>query len=345
MTASFAQPQLRAIELFADCSDTDLDRVASLLTNVTVAHGGVLMHEGSPGDELMILGSGVAGVSRADAGGERHLGIVPSGSVVGELSLLQQTPRSATVTALVPLTVYVCNRRQFDELLRLPGVGRRVAAIASRRLAANRMALTLEVPAVLADGTRLRLRPIRPADKAKLAEGMKRLSPESRRRRFFAAKETLSDGSLAYLTELDYVDHFAWVAVASDEPGQPIVGVGRYIRSPGEIEQAELALTVQDDHQGKGLGSLLLDALVVAADVNGVERFVALVLNDNVPMCKMLRRAGGKLDIHDPGVLQAVIELARVPARLEPSCDPGRLRAAAASAAAGFPHDRAEGCG
>jgi CRP-like cAMP-binding protein len=343
MTASPAQQQLRAMELFADCSDTDLDRVAPLLTRMTVAHGGVLMHEGGPGEDLMILGSGVAGVSRTDEGGSRHLGIVPSGSVVGELSLLQQTPRSATVTALVPLTVYVCNRRQFDELLQVPGVAERVAAIAARRLAANQVALTLEVPAVLADGTRLRIRPIRPADRVKLAEGMKRLSPESRRRRFFAAKETLSDASLDFLTQLDYVDHFAWVAVAADEPGQPIVGVGRYIRAPGDTEQAELALTIQDDYQGRGLGSLLLDALVVAAEVNGVERFVALVLRDNVPMCKMLRRAGGKLDSHEPGVLQAVIELDGIPTRLEPPCDPDRLRAAAACAGAGFPEDRAAG--
>jgi protein lysine acetyltransferase len=329
MTSSPTPRQLRSLDLFTDCRDEDLVRVASLLTSVTVAHGGVMMHEGSAGDELMILGNGIAGVSKADVDGRRHVGIVPGGSVVGELALLEQTPRSATVTALVPLTVYVCSRHQLDELLLVPGVGRRVADIAARRLAANRASVALEVPAMLADGTRLLLRPIRPADKAKLAEGMRRLSPESRRRRFFTAKERLSDLSLTYLTELDYVSHFAWVAVTpgAGNDGQQIVGVARYIRLPAEPDAAEVALTVLDDYQGRGLGSLLFDALAVAAAVNGIERFVALVLRDNLPMCAMLRRAGGQLDADEPGVLRSVTDVGTVHPRLEQSCDLTRLRA------------------
>jgi RimJ/RimL family protein N-acetyltransferase len=237
----------------------------------------------------------------------------------------------------------VCNRRQFGELLRVPGVSDRVAAIAARRLAANRVAVTLEVPAVLADGTRLLLRPIRPADKAELARGMQRLSVESRRRRFFTAKGSLNAASLAYLTEVDYTDHFAWVAVAAGEQGRPIVGVVRYIRAPGDIEQAEVALTVQDEYQGRGLGSLLLDALAVAAHANGVERFVAHVLRENEPMCKMLRRAGGTLDIDEPGVLRSVISVGDITPRLTRACDPARLRAAVEVAGAGFPEDQAAG--
>lgn len=345
MTATAAHHRLRALELFADCRDADLDRAASLLTTVSVAPGGVLMHEGSPGDELMILGNGVAGVARSEAGGSRHIGIVPRGSVVGELSLLRDTPRSATVTALVPLTVYVCNRRQFGELLRVPGVGDRVAALAAQRVAANRVAVTLTVPAVLADGTHLVVRPICPADKAKLAQGMQRLSPESRRRRFFTAKDSLNAASLAYLTEVDYTDHFAWVAVADDQPGRPIVGVARYIRAPGDNEPAELALTVQDDYQDRGLGSLLLDALAVAARDNGIEQFVAHVLRENEPMCRMLRRAGGKLEIDEPGVLRTVIAVpGDFSPRLAQACDPVRLRAAVGCARAGFPESDAAGC-
>ena len=53
-----------------------------------------------------------------------------------------------------------------------------------------------------------------PADRPKLVDAMAELSPESRRRRFFTAKESLNPASLTYMTELDYVDHFAWVALA-----------------------------------------------------------------------------------------------------------------------------------
>jgi protein lysine acetyltransferase len=310
-----AQPHLRDLELFADCTDAELDRVSSLLTTVTVGLGGVLMHEGDPGDEVMIVGQGSASVSRlrdasdASAASARQIGVVSDGSVVGELSLLHQAPRSATVTALGPLTAFVCNRSQFEELLKLPGVGDRVAAIAARRLAANRMAAALVVPVVLADGTRLVIRPICPDDKTKLDQAMQALSAESRRRRFFTAKEGLNAASLAYLTELDFVGHFAWVALDEDEPERPIVGVARYIRLADQPEEAELALTVQDAYQGRGLGSLLLDALGVAARANGVERFVAHVLQENTPMRAMLRRAGGTFGIDEPGVLRTVIDI------------------------------------
>jgi protein lysine acetyltransferase len=307
-----AQPHLRDLELFADCSDAELDRVSSLLTTVTVGRGGVLMHEGEPGDEMMIVGQGAASVSRLGAGADpsgRQVGVVSDGSVVGELSLLRAAPRSATVTALGPLSAFVCSRGQFEELLKLPGVGDRVAAIAARRLAANRQAAALLVPVVLADGTRLVLRPICPDDKVKLDQAMQALSAESRRRRFFTAKEGLNAASLAYLTEIDFVGHFAWVALAEDEPDRPIVGVARYIRLVDQPEVAELALTIQDAYQGRGLGSLLLDALGVAARANGVKRFVAHVLQDNAPMRAMLRRAGGTFGIDEPGVLRTVIDV------------------------------------
>lgn len=184
--------------------------------------------------------------------------------------------------------------------------------------------------AVLADGTRLRLRPIRPDDKAGLIAGMARLSPESRRRRFFSAKDRLSQSALAYLTEVDHADHFAWVALALDEPGQPIVGVARYIRVAGEPDGAEFALTVIDEYQGRGLGGLLFEALVVVARANGIERFVAHVLNDNLPMRGIVEDAGGRLEADEPGVLRSEIDISTPAGDLT---DEDRYRAAAAGIA------------
>jgi GNAT superfamily N-acetyltransferase len=163
--------------------------------------------------------------------------------------------------------------------------------------------------AVLTDGTRLRLRPIGPDDKAGLTAGMARLSPESKRRRFFSAKDRLSESALAYLTEVDYADHFAWVALALDEPGQPIVGVARYIRVAGQPDGAEFALAVIDEYQGRGLGSLLFEALEAVARANGIQRFVAHVLNDNLPMRGIVEDAGGRLEADEPGVLRSEIDI------------------------------------
>jgi CRP-like cAMP-binding protein len=306
MTVSSA---LRQLELFTDCDDADLERAASLLSSAPAAAGDVLIREGTLGEEFMIIGTGEASVTRELDHGDHEVGIVRPGSFVGEISLLAHVPRSATVTALGPLTVYVCRPAEFGALLTVPGVGRRVVRTAAQRLAANRMAEVTAVAAVLSDGTRIRLRPICPNDKGLLAQGMDRLSPESRRRRFFTAKDQLSDASLVYLTEVDYIDHFAWVAFAPDEPGDPIVGVARYIRLADQPDTAEMALTVIDDYQGRGLGSLLFEALGVAGRSNGVERFLAHVLHDNVPMRAMLREAGGNLDVDEPGVLRTVVDI------------------------------------
>jgi len=126
----------------------------------------------------------------------------------------------------------------------------------------------------LRDGTRVRLRPILPEDKAVLVEGFRRLSPESRYRRFMAPIQELTDDELRYLTEIDYVDHFAWLALDLEQPGHPGIGVGRYVRIPEEPDVAEAAVTVVDDYyQGRGVGTLLLEALGAVALENGIRRF------------------------------------------------------------------------
>ena len=79
------------------------------------------------------------------------------------------------------------------------------------------------------------------------------------------------------------------------------MGVGRYIRLVGQPAEAELALTVQDAYQGRGRARCC-SRVGVAALADGVERLAAHVLQDNAPMCAMLRRAGGKLQTDEPGL-------------------------------------------
>jgi GNAT superfamily N-acetyltransferase len=144
--------------------------------------------------------------------------------------------------------------------------------------------------AVLRDGTRVLVRPIEPDDKARLLEGFEHLSDESRYRRFLAPMPELSEATLRYLTEVDHRDHEALVALV-EATGQGI-GVARYVRRPDRRDVAEAAVTVADDWQGRGAGTLLLELLAARAREEGIERFSALVLATNREMLELLETLG-----------------------------------------------------
>jgi RimJ/RimL family protein N-acetyltransferase len=144
----------------------------------------------------------------------------------------------------------------------------------------------------LLDGTPVRFRPIRPWDKARLLDAFDRLSPTSRYRRFLAPVHVLSEAQLRRFTEPDFVDHVAWVAELPNQPGRPLAGVGRWIRSGTDPRLAEVALTVIDAYQGLGLGTMLFRLLADSAARRGVRTFEAWVLADNQPMRALLRAFG-----------------------------------------------------
>lgn len=156
--------------------------------------------------------------------------------------------------------------------------------------------------ATLDDGTPIRIRPLLPEDREKLAEGMKQLSPTSRYLRFLQPKASLTDHELTYLTEIDYVDHFAWAATL-DEPDGPGIGVARYIRDAQDPSVAEAAVAVIDHYQGLGLGTILVQALAETAASNGIERFRARVAGVNQQVVDSLRLLGARLAEADQDAL------------------------------------------
>jgi len=160
-----------------------------------------------------------------------------------------------------------------------------------------------EVRATLRDGTPVVLRPIRPEDKRLLVDGFERLSEESRLRRFMAPVKQLTEKQLSYLTEVDQVNHVAWVVLLA-EPPHTGLGVGRYVRIPAEPDVAESALTVVDDYQGRGLGTLLLGVLAAAARAGGIIRFRAFVMEDNAPVRTFMESLGAHPAFDSPGVLR-----------------------------------------
>ena len=144
-----------------------------------------------------------------------------------------------------------------------------------------------EADAVLTDGGTVHLRPILPEDADRLQAFHSRLSKETVYNRFFAYRPVLSDADLARFTQVDHRDRVALVATLNDA----IVGVVRYDRFPGS-QDAEVAFVVEDGHQGRGLGPLLLEHLAGAARERGITGFTADVLPTNRAMLGVFRTAG-----------------------------------------------------
>lgn len=181
----------------------------------------------------------------------------------------------------------------------------------------------------LGDGTEIVVRPIRPADRPLMVDGFERLSEESRWRRFLRPVSHLTDRDLKYLTEIDYSDHFAWVALTNDDPPAGL-GVGRYVRNADDVRVAEAAIVVVDDWQGRGIGTVLLELLTLTAVQNGIETFRSFVAPSNDAARDLLAGLGAD-GRYDEGLW--VSEM-----RLPPATSPLRgtpLHQALAAAAAG----------
>jgi RimJ/RimL family protein N-acetyltransferase len=189
--------------------------------------------------------------------------------------------------------------------------------------------------ATLNDGTRVRFRPIRPDDKHWLQRGVERMSAESRYRRFFAPVDHLSDEQLRYFTEVDQLDHVAWVATLADHPEHPAVAVARFVRVPGHPEAAEAAVTVIDQYQGRGLGRAMLVVITREAIELEVKRFTMFVLGENQAMMGLLHAAGAVSDDTRDGVYQMHVDLPDRVEDLDESAAPRVLRVAAAGNLAG----------
>jgi len=158
--------------------------------------------------------------------------------------------------------------------------------------------------AILNDGTRVVIRPIRADDKDLLRDVLERLSPRSRYHRFAMVVRELSVLELAYLTEVDNANHVAWLATEMVDERERAVGVARYVRSDYEPEVGEVAVTVADSYQGRGLGKLLLGRLADSARTNGVQRFLGYVCCDNTPILGLAREFGACLRFLGAGMMR-----------------------------------------
>lgn len=140
---------------------------------------------------------------------------------------------------------------------------------------------------VVADGGTVHLRPIEPSDAGALIAFHASLSDRTRYLRYFSTYKNMPEKDVVRFTTVDHVDRVALVVVLSGD----IIGVGRFDRLPDPAE-AEVAFVVSDAHQGRGIGSVLLEHLAAAARERGIRRFVAEVLAENRRMVRVFTDAG-----------------------------------------------------
>lgn len=287
--------ELATLDVFADIPADDLAALAANLEPLHAVAGAVLMQQGERATSFSIITSGRVEITHVGPDGQVVVTQLSPGTIVGEIALLRDQPRTATVIAKDDVRGYVGHSGAFECMLAMPVVADRMVRTARQRLAAYIAPIPVSAGK---QGGGLLLRPVLPGD----AERFKSDGSFSRQtlyRRYQGSAPTQT--RLAYLFEVDYVDHFVWVV--TDGANGPVVADARFIRDEDDPSSAEVALTVADAHQDRGIGTLLLVALALAARVDGITRFHARVLSDNPPA----RALGDKVSAHweqeEPGVI------------------------------------------
>jgi RimJ/RimL family protein N-acetyltransferase len=144
---------------------------------------------------------------------------------------------------------------------------------------------------LLADGGSAHLRAIRPEDARPLVEFHRALSEETIHFRYFSGLTELPPLIVRRFTEVDFARDMVLVA----ELGQRIIALASYHRGREPSDTAEVAFVVADEHQGRGLGTLLLERLAELGRERGVIRFRADTLAGNRAMLRVFRDAGFEL--------------------------------------------------
>jgi CRP-like cAMP-binding protein len=294
--------ELATLEIFRGCPPEDLMPLAASLQPLQAAAGQVLMQQGEQAVSFLLISSGAAEI--------KHLGDddvvteqVSAGTIVGEIALLRNIPRTATVTTIAPLTGWIGDNDAFARMVHIPGIMGRLVRTVRQRLAA----FLTPIPVRVRDGTELLLRPVLPGDSERTMQGHVWFSRETLYRRFMSARVP-SPALMDYLAEVDYVDHFVWVM--TDQDGYPVADA-RFVRDDHDHTTAEIAFTVADAYQGRGIGSFLIAALSIAAQVDGIEKFTGRMLADNVGMRTIMDHYGAFWERDDVGVVTTVIDVPR----------------------------------
>lgn len=137
----------------------------------------------------------------------------------------------------------------------------------------------------------LRAGSVRPQNKKQIADGLRDMSPESIRNRFLGSKRAFTDKELQYLTVLDGWNHYA-IGIEERENLKRGVAIIRLVRSSHSETEGEVAITIIDEYQKQGLGSFLMDLIILAAIERNFETLSFTFLPQNEAIVKLITRAG-----------------------------------------------------
>ncbi len=161
---------------------------------------------------------------------------------------------------------------------------------------------------ILKTGKAVEIRSLRQSDRADLEQAVKRETTQSLYRRFFTVKREFSEKEAEFYINVDFVKHVALVAIVTEDGKPAIVGGGRYVTV--QPNEAEVAFSIIDEYQGRGLGTLLMRHLIAIARSAGFKTLIAEVLPENVPMLKVFEKCGCSVSKrHRDGVVHVVIDL------------------------------------
>jgi len=154
------------------------------------------------------------------------------------------------------------------------------------------------------------IRSIQPEDADIEQAFVQQLSPETRRRRFLAAVRELTPYALERFTQPHFPQEQALIATISEDGAEKEIGVARYAGEPGGTN-AEFAIVIADEYQGKGLGRCMMLELLEAANDVGLRQLDGLVLRDNRQMLQMVRNLGFRIEPYpeDSDLVHVHIEL------------------------------------
>ena len=159
----------------------------------------------------------------------------------------------------------------------------------------------------LRDGAPVRIRLVRPDDRARLLRGVREMSRTSRYMRFFATTREMSDDQARYFTEIDQINH---VAVCAGEPTDTEdrgYGIARFVRDANNPYIAEFAVAVIDEMQGRGLGTVLIAGLYLLAQARGIRELRGDVLAENPIIGRWLLRLSAKLQATHDSACQMIL--------------------------------------
>jgi GNAT superfamily N-acetyltransferase len=142
----------------------------------------------------------------------------------------------------------------------------------------------------LRDQRTVTIRAVRPDDKGLVIDGINKVGAESLYRRFLTTKREITDHGLKQVTEVDFVNVVALIALLKKDGNDQIVGGGRYIRTTAQ--RAEVAFLIGDAFQGLGIASRIFKHLAAVARDSGITQFEAEVLPSNEAMLEVFARSG-----------------------------------------------------